>query len=54
MGVTRLKRKDRRNKTVSRLEQQILKMNTNKAIKKPITREAFEAEHKAWLAENAK
>ncbi|WP_462264804.1 spore protein [Mucilaginibacter sp.] len=29
MGVTRLKRKDRRNKTVSRLEVQGLKMATN-------------------------
>lgn len=29
MGVTRLKRKDRRNKTVSRLEVQFLKLATN-------------------------
>ncbi|MBS1524836.1 MAG: spore protein [Bacteroidetes bacterium] len=29
MGVTRLKRKDRRNKTVSRLEVQELKLATN-------------------------
>jgi hypothetical protein len=29
MGVTRLKRKDRRNKTVSRLEVQFLKNATN-------------------------
>lgn len=29
MGVTRLKRKDRRNKTVSRLEVQHLKLATN-------------------------
>lgn len=29
MGVTRLKRKDRRNKTVSRLEVQGLKLATN-------------------------
>ncbi len=29
MAVTRLKRKDRRNKTVSRLEVQFLKMATN-------------------------
>ena len=29
MGVTRLKRKDRRNKTVSRLEVQFLKMSHN-------------------------
>ena len=29
MGVTRLKRKDRRNKTVSRLEVQFLKMAHN-------------------------
>jgi len=29
MGVTRLKRKDRRNKTVSRLEVQYLKLATN-------------------------
>ncbi|GAB3935693.1 spore protein [Mucilaginibacter myungsuensis] len=29
MGVTRLKRKDRRNKTTSRLEVQFLKLATN-------------------------
>lgn len=29
MGVTRLKRKDRRNKTVSRLEVQFLKLGRN-------------------------
>ena len=29
MGVTRLKRKDRRNKTVSRVEVQFLKLGTN-------------------------
>ena len=29
MGVTRLKRKDRRNKTVSRVEVQFLKLETN-------------------------
>lgn len=29
MGVTRLKRKDRRNKTVSRLEVQFLKLGSN-------------------------
>lgn len=29
MGVTRLKRKDRRNKTVSRMEVQSLKLATN-------------------------
>ncbi len=29
MGVTRLKRKDRKNKTVSRLEVQALKLATN-------------------------
>ena len=29
MGVTRLKRKDRKNKTVSRLEVQFLKLATN-------------------------
>ena len=29
MGVTRLKRKDRKNKTTSRLEVQFLKMATN-------------------------
>lgn len=29
MGVTRLKRKDRKNKTVSRLEQQFLKLATD-------------------------
>lgn len=32
MGVTRLKRKDRMNKTVSRLWNQMIKKNTNKAI----------------------
>ena len=29
MGVTRLKRKDRRNKTFSRMETQVKKMGTN-------------------------
>lgn len=32
MGVTRLKRKDRRNKTVSRLEVQFLKIGRNLEI----------------------
>jgi len=32
MGVTRLKRKDRRNKTVSRLEVQFLKIGSNVEI----------------------
>jgi hypothetical protein len=32
MGVTRLKRKDRRNKTVSRLEVQFLKIGRNVEI----------------------
>ena len=38
MGVTRLKRKDRKNKTVSRLKKQRLKMATDKSIKKPVAR----------------
>lgn len=38
MGVTRLKRKDRKNKTVSRLKKQRLKMATDKSIKKPVVR----------------
>lgn len=36
MGVTRLKRKDRKNKTVSRLRKQRLKKATDKSIKKPV------------------
>lgn len=32
MGVTRLKRKDRMNKTVSRLWNQMMKKNTDKSI----------------------
>ncbi len=32
MGVTRLKRKDRMNKTVSRLWNQMIKKNTDKSI----------------------
>ncbi len=38
MAVTRLKRKDRMNKTVSRLRKQKLKMATDKSIKNPVTR----------------
>ncbi len=51
MAVTRLKRKDRKNKTVSRLEVQWLKRATDRSIKKPITKEDWEAQHNAWLAE---
>lgn len=38
MAVTRLKRKDRKNKTVSRLRNQKLKQATDKSIKKPVAR----------------
>jgi hypothetical protein len=38
MAVTRLKRKDRKNKTVSRLKVQHKKMATDKSIKKPVAR----------------
>ncbi len=38
MAVTRLKRKDRKNKTVSRLKVQHKKMATDKSIKKPVER----------------
>jgi hypothetical protein len=38
MAVTRLKRKDRKNKTVSRLDNQRLKKATDKSIKKPVAR----------------
>ncbi|MFN5704419.1 MAG: spore protein [bacterium] len=38
MGVTRLKRKDRKNKTVSRLRKQRLKLATDKSIKKPVAK----------------
>ncbi len=43
MGVTRLKRKDRKNKTVSRLRKQRLKLATDKSIKKPVERASTEA-----------
>ena len=38
MAVTRLKRKDRKNKTVSRLKVQHKKSATDKSIKKPVAR----------------
>jgi hypothetical protein len=38
MAVTRLKRKDRKNKTVSRLKVQHKKMATDKSIKRPVAR----------------
>jgi len=38
MAVTRLKRKDRKNKTVSRLKVQHKKMATDKSIKKQVAR----------------
>jgi hypothetical protein len=47
MGVTRLKRKDRRNKTFSRLEVQFLKLATNL---QPGSRSAQSTKHQ--LAKN--
>jgi len=46
MAVTRLKRKDRMNKTVSRLKVQKLKMATDKSIKRPIVRPSSTEEPK--------